>query len=157
MAQLVNRMKYMTLSTVDQNGNPWVTPLFYVFDDQYNFYWYSRRVADHSKNISHNSAAAVSIYDQNMSEDNAGGLYLKGVASEVEESDLDRVIGIYVVRSYPGETEIRNEFVTMTNDFKKESPLRFYRFTPKAAWTLGKSELWNNKWLDFSEEIKIVP
>lgn len=153
MKKLIETMQYLTLATVDAHGDPWITPLFYTFDSDYQFYWYSRHSAEHSLNLLHHPTVAISIYDQNMTDKNATGLYMKGIVQEVPPVDVEKVAELYVTRSYPGETEIRNEFLNMTADFKDAAPLRFYRFTAQHAWALGESKFWNNKWLDYRKEL----
>lgn len=151
--QLVQDMKYLTLATVTAAGDPWITPLFYAYDDHYTFYWYSRKNTDHSINIEAHPKVSVSIYDQNISEERANGLYMVGTACEIAIDEVEKVSELYVMRAYPGDTTLRNDFVQMTQDFKNTSPLRFYKFTPEKAWVLGDSQFWNNKWLDYRKEI----
>jgi nitroimidazol reductase NimA-like FMN-containing flavoprotein (pyridoxamine 5'-phosphate oxidase superfamily) len=42
---------YMTLGTADENGRPWVTPVYYAADGYARFYWVSTLEAIHSRNL----------------------------------------------------------------------------------------------------------
>ena len=45
---------YITIASVDKDGNPWNTPVYSAYDDNYVFYWISDKKNIHSKNIIEN-------------------------------------------------------------------------------------------------------
>jgi len=54
---------YLTLGTVNKEGDGWVTPLFFAYDKKYNFYWISPKGSVHAKNSSRNPNSTIVIYD----------------------------------------------------------------------------------------------
>lgn len=60
---IIEKIIYITLATVDKAGNPWSTPVFTAYDKQYNFYWRSAKDALHSQNMKANGKAFITIYD----------------------------------------------------------------------------------------------
>ena len=41
----------MTLGTADENGRPWVSPVYYAHERYASFYWVSSPEATHSRNL----------------------------------------------------------------------------------------------------------
>ncbi len=39
--EIVDSSRYMTLGTADENGNPWVSPVYYASQGYTEFYWIS--------------------------------------------------------------------------------------------------------------------
>lgn len=57
---------YMTLATVDTDGQPWGTPVHFAHDEQY-VYWMSEPGAQHSQNLAANSKLFVTVFDAGQS------------------------------------------------------------------------------------------
>lgn len=90
----------MTLATC-ADRSPWAAAVAYVTDGEFNFYWYSESNARHSRHILENSKIAVAIFDSTATSDDVDGLQIEGVASEVPERDLERVMKLYYEKSFP--------------------------------------------------------
>ncbi len=74
---------HITIASVDENGQPWNTPVYSAFDDAYNLYWTSAKTNQHSQNIRTNSKVFIVVYD---STDNLGdktGFYIQARAEEL--------------------------------------------------------------------------
>lgn len=61
--QIIKESLYFVLGTVGQDNKPWVTPLFYCFDEELNFYWISPKDSLHSKNIEENGEVSLVIFN----------------------------------------------------------------------------------------------
>src|SRR6266705_634469 len=85
---------YMTLATTTKDGNPWSTPVFYSVDDNYTFYWYSRKDTRHSLTIKENNHVAASILGVG-NDDEGFGVYIEGKAFEVTEDELPHALDVY--------------------------------------------------------------
>jgi uncharacterized protein YhbP (UPF0306 family) len=77
----------MSLATSIQ-GETWIAPLAYAYDEQFNFYWYSEKTARHSQHIELNQSVAVAIFNSEASSDEVDGLQIIGLATEVAPCDL---------------------------------------------------------------------
>ncbi len=77
------------------NNNPWVVSVFYVVDDEYNFYWLSLPTRRHSEEISDNNRAAITIaIKQDLP---VIGIYAEGtVAVSEDQSEVKMVARAYV-------------------------------------------------------------
>ena len=58
---------YMTISVASKSGEPWIANLYYVYDKDYNFYWYSPKDSDHSQRIKENPSVALAIFNSTAS------------------------------------------------------------------------------------------
>ena len=86
----------MTLGTADEDGRPWVSPVWFAPVTYRELLWASSPDARHSRNLATRPEVAVVIFDSHR----VGawsGLYMAGVAEEV--GDVDDAIGAYSRRS----------------------------------------------------------
>ncbi len=60
--QIVAKNMYLTIAVSSRDGTPWIANLFYAFDQDYNFYWYSDRNSVHSTFIRENPVVAMAIF-----------------------------------------------------------------------------------------------
>jgi len=79
---LLDAGNHMTIATVDPEGTPWVTPVFYVADADDALYWVSDNEARHSVNIRANPAVAVVIYQTQPTTD---AVYITARAVELDD------------------------------------------------------------------------
>ena len=49
--RLLAQHRYLVLGTADDDGRPWVTPVFYVADGEHRLLWVSAPDSRHSRNI----------------------------------------------------------------------------------------------------------
>jgi hypothetical protein len=54
---------YMTLGTADEEGRPWVSPVYYAAEGYAKFYWVSSPEATHSRNLAVRPEVSVVIFD----------------------------------------------------------------------------------------------
>ncbi|PSB01352.1 pyridoxamine 5'-phosphate oxidase family protein [Merismopedia glauca] len=133
---------YCTLSTCSVDGIPWVSPLFFAFDDNLNIYWSSAIASQHSQNLySNNGRAAISIFNTTFPEGSPEGLYFSGVASELDGDDTE--FGLQLLKP-----RARNPINRTAVDYLNDSPRRMYRFEPKEAWVTGERISVSNQLVD---------
>jgi uncharacterized protein YhbP (UPF0306 family) len=96
---IVDDNQYMTIATVDQDGAPWATPVWFAHEGYAEFFWVSHPDAGHSQNVHVRSEVAVVIFDSRVPVGTGRGVYLAATASQVPGDELDRGIGIFARRS----------------------------------------------------------
>lgn len=84
----------MSLATTAQ-GEIWVAPVAYAYDERFNLFWYSERTARHSRHIEINESVAVAIFNSQASSDEVDGLQIAGIAAEVIPDELPAVAELY--------------------------------------------------------------
>ncbi len=98
---IIETNQYMTLATCDNLGNAWASPVAYVFDDKYNFYWVSVPESKHQHNIKHNSQITFAIFDSHQLWGEGVGVQIEAKVEEVKLLELPRVVELYFSRKYP--------------------------------------------------------
>ncbi|MEU4294550.1 pyridoxamine 5'-phosphate oxidase family protein [Kribbella sp. NPDC026596] len=128
-AAVIEANKYMTLGTVDADGLPWVTPLYFTPDGHADFYWASSPEALHSKNIATTSDVSIAIFDSSVRIGGASAVYFRARASLVPDEELEACATLYTSR-YP---ELRAYGV---DELRSPADLRLYRAHAAAHWLL---------------------
>ncbi|HEY5220627.1 MAG TPA: pyridoxamine 5'-phosphate oxidase family protein [Candidatus Paceibacterota bacterium] len=119
---------YLTMSTSDKEGNPWVSPVYCAYDGQYNFYWTSSPDAHHSRNIKENGGKiAFVVFDSSVAEGTGEGVYFEGTAYEIsDEKEVEIASQLCYSR--------KNKAAKPASDFLGASPRRMYKAVPKCVW-----------------------
>jgi uncharacterized protein YhbP (UPF0306 family) len=86
-ARIIKTIEYITIATVDADSRPWNTAVYSAFDPDINFYWASDRNSVHSTNILQNPYVFLAIYDSTVPAGTGEGVFLRAVASLLEEHD----------------------------------------------------------------------
>ncbi|MFO0920241.1 MAG: pyridoxamine 5'-phosphate oxidase family protein [Candidatus Saccharimonadales bacterium] len=125
--KILEKIRYATISSVDESGTPWAAPVWYVFDEDHNVYWWSPVATQHSKNISNNPNVYITIFDTTVPEGEGVGLYLRAQASEITDEELDSAI-----ERYNKSTAV---FKLDRENCTGKAPTRIYKAVTKEVWT----------------------
>jgi nitroimidazol reductase NimA-like FMN-containing flavoprotein (pyridoxamine 5'-phosphate oxidase superfamily) len=79
---IFKRNLFCVIATASPSGAPWLSPVFYNYDSEYNLVWESARDALHSHNIAANPRVAVFIKDT-VAKGPARDVYIEATAREV--------------------------------------------------------------------------
>ncbi|HZA90031.1 MAG TPA: pyridoxamine 5'-phosphate oxidase family protein [Solirubrobacterales bacterium] len=112
---------YMTLGTVDEDGRPWISPVYYATDDHTDFYWTSSSEATHSRNIATRPQVSIVVFDSQVPAYTGQAVYMSAVAEELAGTDLDRGLAVY-----PGPAE-RGASAVTAEQLRPPSVIRLYR------------------------------
>ena len=92
---LIDRNLYMVLGTAGEDGQPWVTPVYYSADGHTDFYWVSSPEAMHSRNIAARPQVSIVIFDSQTPIGTAQAVYTSGVAEEITGADIARGVDTF--------------------------------------------------------------
>jgi general stress protein 26 len=81
--EALERTDVMALSTIDEDGGPWTSPVQYQWDSQLNLYFASMPDARHVRNIQRDARVAVAIYNMPGPPGGNLGLQIRGTATAV--------------------------------------------------------------------------
>lgn len=133
--QILDSNHYMTLATVDADGNPWASPLTYVFDGEKYLYFISSNHSAHILNIAKNSRVSFAIFDSLQTVGNAFGVQGYGVVDRILPTDIPTLlkgellslVSIVVLnRDYSFFRITLDEvYLPHVERWKEESPLRY--------------------------------
>jgi nitroimidazol reductase NimA-like FMN-containing flavoprotein (pyridoxamine 5'-phosphate oxidase superfamily) len=130
---IVDANSYMTIGTADEDGLPWVTPVWYAPADYREFFWVSRPEARHSRNIATRPRISIVIFDSHTPINAGQAVYMSAVAEELtaDEAELERGMGIFSRRS-----EAQGARPWTANDVRPPAHVRLYRATASEHFTL---------------------
>lgn len=122
-AEIIKDIQYTTLATVTPEGLPWNSPVARVYDDNLNFYWFSDKEGQHSRNVRHSGQVFIVIYDSTVPWGEGEGVYVQ--ADVVELNDREE---IRIARELKGGSNGDPE------EFIGEAVRRVYKAIPRKVW-----------------------
>ena len=130
---IIDANRYMTLSTADASGLPWVSPVWFATVDHRRFFWVSDPDARHSRNLASRPQLAIVIFDSTVAVGSAQPVYMSAVAEELTGSELDEGIGIFARGS-----EAQGLRIWTREDVQPPARHRLYRATASEHFLLGQ-------------------
>jgi uncharacterized pyridoxamine 5'-phosphate oxidase family protein len=128
-AAVIDANKYMTLATVDADGRPWVTPVYFTPDGHSDFYWVSSPEAEHSRNVARNPDVSIVIHDSSVAVGQASAVYLRARVELVPDDELERCAAFYSGR-------LAGLRVFGPDELRAPADLRLYRARATDHWIL---------------------
>ena len=92
---IIDANRYMTLSTADASGRPWVSPVWFATVDHRRFFWVSDPNARHSRNLAERPELAIVIFDSTVVPGDAAPVYMSAVAEQVTGTELEEGMRIF--------------------------------------------------------------
>ena len=90
--RVIDGTLYMTLATLDPDGSPRLSPVYFTPARYTDLYWVSAPGAHHSRNVRERPAVAIVIFDSSVPVGHAEAVYISARAREVPEEELPAVI-----------------------------------------------------------------
>ena len=89
----------MTLGTADEDGRPWVSPVWFAHSGYREFFWVSSPDARHSRNLAARPDLAIVIFDSQVPEFGAEAVYISASAEQLAGDALERGIEVFARKS----------------------------------------------------------
>lgn len=149
--QIIEKIIYITIATCSKKGNPWNTPVYSAFDEDYNFYWASDKNGQHSKNISENENVFLVIYDSTAPEGTGEGVYIQAKAHMLtDEKEIERAHELLAKRKTKQSSKLRD-----ATEFMGDYPRRVYKAVPEKFWINGDGDI-NGNYVDIRMEVDLL-
>ena len=129
--KIINKIIYITIASVSNDGQPWNSPVYSGFDEELNFYWSSDKDGQHSKNIRENGKAFLVIYDSTAPESTGEGVYIQAEAHELGKNDEIQVAR-RATQTRKGQLDELSE--KEYEKFSGSAVRRVYKAIPNKAW-----------------------
>lgn len=127
---MVQRIMYITIASVSQDGEPWNSPVYAAYDNGGTFYWTSSPESQHSRNISEHSGVFIVIYDSTVPEGTGvGAVYIEARASVIDDPDE-----IEIARAHTNGRVGKTDSVGTAEQFGPGAVRRVYKAEPVRAW-----------------------
>lgn len=91
--RVIDGNTYMVLGTLDPDGQPRLSPVFYTSARYRDFYWVSVPDSHHSRNLAERPEVRVVIFDSRSRPGESEAVYITATAREVPEETLLHVVG----------------------------------------------------------------
>ena len=133
--KIIENNQYLTLSTVDDNSNPWISPVVYTYDEDWNFYYVSMPSSKHSKNIKAHGGVSFAIFDSHQLWGEGVGLQIEATSEIVKLKDIPKVAKLYAMRKYPYggiNTKIAMNFIKSV--VLQNKTYKIYKLIPQTIW-----------------------
>lgn len=120
--EVVDGNRYLVLGTVEPDGLPRLSPVYFTHDDYHTFFWVSSPDAQHSRNVDRQPSISLVIFDSTTLPGTSEAVYLSAQAQRVPDDEL------------PGECERafrnigdRGARPFTPGELADDEPLRLYR------------------------------
>jgi hypothetical protein len=91
--RVLDRNLYMVLGTLDPDGQPRLSPVFYTAARYRDFYWVSVPESHHSRNVAERPEVRLVVFDSSLRPAETEAVYVTATAREVPDDQLEDVVG----------------------------------------------------------------
>jgi uncharacterized protein YhbP (UPF0306 family) len=131
---IIDSILYMVLGTADENGQPWVSPVYFSSEKYREFYWMSSPEVRHSRNILSRPQISIVIFDSRVAVGKGQAVYMAATAEELTRDNFDRGLQVYNGRfQNPAERGART---IRPGDVQVPAIYRLYRAIVQEHWVL---------------------
>lgn len=131
---LLDDIAFMTLGTVDADGRPWTTPVYFAASGLRELYWVSSPDSLHSRNLSTQPEVSLVVFDSTVAPYHGEACYARASARELSDDEIEPALEVY-----PGPTE-RGATAISKSDVTGASAWRLYRAEVSELWVLCPRE-----------------
>ena len=147
--EIISRVRYMTIASVSEDGQPWNAPVYFGFDERCNLYWTSAEESQHSRNIERNRDVFIVIYDSTVPEGTGLGVYIQARARALgDEGAITRAAGLLYARA--------GKEPPAPEAFCGDRPRRMYEAVPDRIWVNAVRSVGTDL-VDVRVEVEIGP
>jgi hypothetical protein len=86
--QVLDDVRYLVLGTIDVDGRPRVSPVFFTPHRYTDLYWVSHPLTHHSANLTRDNRATGVVYDSTVAPGDGRAVYVAGLAREIRPEQL---------------------------------------------------------------------
>jgi hypothetical protein len=82
---ILDTVAYMVLATVDEDGLPWASPVWFATDGYADLYWISAPDAQHSRNLAARADAGIVVFDSRTEPPTRQAVYMRATVTRVDD------------------------------------------------------------------------
>jgi len=137
--RLLRAHHYLVLGTADDDGQPWVTPVFFAPLEPDRVCWVSSPQSRHSRNIASRAAVAITVFDSTVEVGRAEAAYFDADGAQLSSQETDAALNVLNSRLPQAKRLSRD-------DLRPAGPMVIYEATLRHRYILvrgGDPELKN--------------
>jgi uncharacterized protein YhbP (UPF0306 family) len=127
---IIDTTLYLVLGTVDPDGRPWSSPVYFAPGGDRTFYWLSDSETRHSRNVAERPDVSIVVFDSTVAPYHGRAVYALGQARELSGSDLEQALAAYPRPGGEGVTRFAADEVSPPEQY------RLYEATATDLWVL---------------------
>jgi hypothetical protein len=151
LRQILQRQPFCVLGSASNDGEPWVTPVFYNYDASLRLIWESSREAVHSRHIAENPRVAAVVTQLDV-EDADEAAYFDCLAVQVPPDRLAEALTAYLDGPHQRQHGIQHR----VEDYLGDKPLRLYEAVPYRAYLLDVTYTEDKHRIDSRHEVDLT-
>lgn len=133
--KIITKNQYVSIASADSQGRPWVSPVVYAYDEDWNLYFVSMPSSRHCQNIKTNKNIALAIFDSHQKWGQGVGLQIEGQARVLNLKDSLLASRIYAKRIYPyGGLNTKAALNFIKSMVLKGKKYRIYKIKPNQVY-----------------------
>ncbi|EKD86958.1 MAG: hypothetical protein ACD_37C00091G0004 [uncultured bacterium] len=149
--QIISDNIYCVVASCSKDGKPWISPVFYGHDEDYNIYWISDKASRHSSLIKNNPQVAIVIFNSQAPKGKGDGVYFEAMVEEIsDKEEAEKAFRIRDKRAKVAEFKVKRVEEVIGN-----GQWRVYKAVPYSVSKLGNGEYVNGQYVDKRYEIKL--
>src|SRR3989344_9180348 len=149
--EIIAKNIYMTIATATRDGEPWISPVFFAYDNDYNLFWTSEKESRHSRLIRENGRVAIVVFDSSAPEGEGDGVYFEANAAEINDpEEAKQAMALFSARATQDEFK-----VWKVEEVTGDGAWRMYKATPHKISKLTEGEYVNEQYVDRRIEISL--
>lgn len=149
--KIIEENIYCVISSSSKDGKPWISPVFYGYDESYSIYWISDKNSRHSDLIRSNPQVAIVIFNSQAPEGESDGVYFEANVEEI--NDREKAQKAFEIRDKRAKKE---EFkVKSVEEVIGDGQWRVYKAVPYSVTKLSSGEYVNGQYVDKRYEIEL--
>jgi pyridoxine/pyridoxamine 5'-phosphate oxidase len=133
--EVIDSNRYMTLGTADEDGRPWVSPVWFAQSNYREFFWISSPNARHSQNLAARPELAIAIFDSQVPPFGAKAVYMSASAEQLADDELTRGIEVFTRKS-----EADGAGMLSLADIQEPAKHRLYRAVASEHFVLSQND-----------------
>lgn len=131
--RVLSGTRYVVVSTADEDGRPWGTPVWFARKGRTEFYWVSDPQTRHSRNIAARGDVALVVFDSQVPVGRASAFYARARAVRVPADEVAAGMAVF-----SREAEAQGIGAWDVGDVTGDARLRLYRATVTEEWVLAE-------------------
>jgi len=145
--EIIEKINYITISSVTPDSMPWNSPVYSAFDEDYNFFWGTHKESQKAKNIANNENIFLVIYDSTVPPGTGEGVYVQAKARQLSDPKE-------IQHAYETLRDRRPTHFWDPAAFSETGPIRLYKAVPQKVWMNDGSQV-GGHYVDCRTEVQL--
>lgn len=91
--RVIDGNRYLVLGTVESDGRPRLSPVYFTPARYGDFYWVSSPEAQHSRNVRDRPDVQIVVFDSSVLPNHSEAVYMSATARQVPDEELPALVG----------------------------------------------------------------